>query len=135
MNIFRRGNLAVIEPAQAPEPQAAPDTLASLLAERDKAAAELQRLSILDARVAEAERAIESAEDALRAFAAAEADSARRWAESVEGEAPEHDAAAHHSLMWGREEGERRLEIAKASRAAAEPAVRTALANLSEIQI
>ena len=110
------------------------DALASLLAERDRAAAALARFGKFSEGVGAAEVARQSARNALREFEAAETDALRVWAENGEGEAPSRDKARHAELVAAIDQAEREYDDALAASAAVEPAHLRALGALNAVQ-
>ena len=99
-----------------PQPAPVLDPIDGLLAERDKAMATLQRFGAFGARVEAAHDARKRAEEALRAFIAAETSTLREWAENGDGEAPSADIAKHAELVGVCETAAREYDAAVAAR-------------------
>ena len=88
---------SLLRPKPAAPPDLAPDPL---IVERDRALRALERFSVFDARVGDAQAANQRANDALRAFVAEETAALRRWAEGEgNGAAPTRDVARHSELV------------------------------------
>jgi len=100
---------------------AEPDPLAELHAERAKVTGELERLGVVDARMAAAEAKLAEIDAALGALDRADREAVERWAETAEGEPPSPLLDERRALFARRLEAEAERQAAEIAVAATAP--------------